>query len=152
MKAVLLCGLAVALASPAAEARPARQRERVPGTAHVVLTPLEDAATACFAETVLSNPKAMRLARNGHWYEAAGVIGFLCRPEVQRMAVAHDQLYGRGTGERYFKGAYARHLDKQLAARLQPLLEMKSVASAEPPVDKASVTDISDTGATAKDH
>lgn len=148
MKAVLLSVLAVALVSHAAEARPARQH--VPGTAHAVLTPLEDAATACFAETVLSNPKAMRLARDGRWYEAAGVIGFLCRPEVQRMAVAHDQIYGRGTGERYFKGAYARHLDKQLAARLQPLLETKSVASAEPPVDKAALTEVSETGSTAE--
>lgn len=134
MKAVLLCGLAVALVSQAAEARPARQH--VPGSAHTVLKPLEEAATACFAETVLSNPKATRLARDGHWYEAAGVIGFLCRPEVQRMAVAHDRVYGRGTGERFFKGAYARHLDKQLAARLQPMLEPTAVASAEPRAEK----------------
>jgi hypothetical protein len=151
MKAVLLCGLAVALVSHAAEARPARQH--VPGTAHTVLTPLEEAATACFAETVMSNPKAMRLARDARWYEAAGVIGFLCRPEVQRMAVAHDQIYGRGTGERYFKGAYARHLDKQLAARLQPLLETKSVASAEPPAEKAALTDdVTETGSTSENH
>lgn len=151
MKAVLLCGLAVALASPAAQARPARQH--VPGTPHAVLAPLEEAATACFAETVLSNPKAMRLAREARWYEAAGVIGFLCRPEVQRMAVAHDQLYGRGTGERFFKGAYARHLDKQLAARLQPLLEPRSVASAEPPAEKAVLTDdVTETGSTSDEH
>ncbi|WP_232630118.1 hypothetical protein [Methylobacterium sp. Leaf118] len=139
MKAVLLCGLAVALVSHAAEARPARQH--VPGSPHAVLKPLEEAATACFAETVLSNPRAIRLARDGHWYEAAGVIGFLCRPEVQRMAVAHDQAYGRGTGERYFKGAYARHLDKQLAARLQPMLEPTAVASAVPPADKEGEPD-----------
>ena len=151
MKAVLLCGLAVALVSHAVEARPARQH--VPGPAHAVLTPLEEAATACFAETVMSNPKAMRLARDARWYEAAGVIGFLCRPEVQRMAVAHDQIYGRGTGERYFKGAYARHLDKQLAARLQPLLETKSVASAEPPAEKAALTDdVTETGSTSENH
>lgn len=151
MKAVLLCGLAVALASPAAQARPARQH--VPGTPHAVLAPLEEAATACFAETVLSNPKAMRLAREARWYEAAGVIGFLCRPEVQRMAVAHDQLYGRGTGERFFKGAYARHLDKQLAARLQPLLEPRSVASAEPPAEEAVLTDdVTETGSTSDEH
>ncbi len=102
---------------------------------------LEEAATACFVETVVSNPKAMRLARDGRWYEAAGVTGFLCRPEVDRMAVAHDRIYGRGTGARYFKGAYARHLDKQLAARLQPLLETKAVASAEPPAEKAALSD-----------
>ena len=50
--------------------------------------PIREAATACFVETVVSNPKAMRLARDGRWYEAAGVTGFLCRPEVDRMAVA----------------------------------------------------------------
>lgn len=136
MKAVLFSGLAFVLLIPAAEARSARQH--VPGSSHAVLAPLEEAATACFAETVMSNPKAMRLAREGRWYEAAGVTGFLCRPEVDRMAVAHDRIYGRGTGERYFKGAYARHLDKQLATRLQPLLEPKTVASAEPPAEKSA--------------
>ncbi len=58
------------------------------------------------------------------------------------MAVAHDRIYGQGTGARYFKGAYARHLDKQLAARLQPLLEPKAVASAEPPAEKAALDDV----------
>ncbi|GJE70590.1 hypothetical protein [Methylorubrum podarium] len=139
MKALPFFGLAFVLLSPAAEARPARQH--VPGSDHAVLAPLEEAATGCFVETVTSNPKAMRLARDGRWYEAAGVTGFLCRPEVDRMAVAHDRIYGPGTGARYFKGAYARHLDKQLAARLQPLLEPKTVASAEPPADKAALAD-----------
>lgn len=140
MRALPFLGLAFVLLSPAAEARPARQH--VPGSQHAVLAPLEEAATACFAETVIANPKAMRLARDGRWYEAAGVTGFLCRPEVDRMAVAHDRIYGQGTGARYFKGAYARHLDKQLAARLQPLLEPKTVASAEPPTEKAALDDV----------
>ncbi|CAO4170769.1 hypothetical protein [Methylorubrum extorquens] len=139
MRALPFVGLAFVLLGPAAEARPARQH--VAGSEHAVLAPLEEAATACFAETVVSNPKAMRLARDGRWYEAAGVTGFLCRPEVDRMAVAHDRIYGPGTGARYFKGAYARHLDKQLAARLQPLLETKAMASAEPPAEKAALID-----------
>lgn len=133
MKA-LLAGLAVLLLTTGAQARP---EQRVPGKPHPVMVPLEQAATDCFAETVMANPKAIGLARAGRWYDAAGVIGFLCRPEVGRMVQAHDRLYGAGTGDRYFKGAYARHLDKQLEARLQPLLETKAVASAEPPVDKA---------------
>lgn len=139
MKALPFFGLAFVSIIPAAEARPVRQH--VPGSPHVILAPLEEAATACFAETVMSNPKAVRLAREGRWYEAAGVIGFLCRPEVDRMAVAHDRIYGRGTGALYFKGAYAHHLDKQLATRLQPLLEPKAVASAEPPAEKTTLTD-----------
>ncbi|BDL39783.1 MULTISPECIES: hypothetical protein [Methylorubrum] len=139
MRALPFVGLAFVLLGPAAEARPARQH--VAGSEHAVLAPLEEAATACFAETVVSNPKAMRLARDGRWYEAAGVTGFLCRPEVDRMAVAHDRIYGPGTGARYFKGAYARHLDKQLAARLQPVLETKAMASAEPPAEKAALID-----------
>ena len=48
-----------------------------------------------------------------------------------------DRIYGRGTGDRYFKNAYAKHLDRELAGRLQPLLERKAVASAEPGVEKA---------------
>lgn len=110
---------------------------RVPGSAHAVLLPLEQAATACFAETVAANPRGLTLARAGRWYEAASVTGFLCRPEVDAMVNTHDRLYGRGTGERYFKGPYARHLGQQLAERLQPLLERKAVASAEPGVEKA---------------
>ena len=34
-----------------------------------------------------------------------------------------------------------RALDKQLAARLQPLLETKAMASAEPPAEKAALID-----------
>ena len=61
MKALPFVGFAFVLLSPAAEARPARQH--VPGSEHTVLAPLEEAATACFAETVVSNPKALRFAR-----------------------------------------------------------------------------------------
>lgn len=138
MKALLLTGLAVIVTAGAVDARPAA---RVPGKPHPVMIPLEEAATNCFAETVLANPKATGLAKAGHWYEAAGVIGFLCRPEVERMAQGHDRLYGAGTGARYFKGAYARHLDKQLALRLQPLLEPKTVASADTPDKTGAIVD-----------
>ena len=135
MKAPLLSGLALILLSVTAQARPA---PHVPGKPHPIMAPLEEAATGCFAETVMANPKAINLAKNGHWYDAAGVIGFLCRPEVGRMIAAFDGLYGSGSGERFFKGAYARHLDRELALRLQPLLETKTVASAEPAAEKAA--------------
>lgn len=146
MKASLVSAFVVAvLASSAADARPTSRVNNI----HPVMAPLEEAATNCFAETVVANPKALTLARSGRWYEAAGVIGFLCRPEVNRMVSAHDSLYGRGTGDRYFKQAYAKHLDKQLATRLQPFLETKAVASAEAPIDKAAVTVDADEAAAA---
>lgn len=136
MKTALLGSLAVLALVSAAEARP-----RAKADAEAVLAPLRQAATDCFAETVMANPGAMNHARAGRWYQAAGVIGFLCRPEVDAMVLAHDRAYGPGTGDRYFKGAYARHLDQQLAARVQPLLERKTVASAEPPAEKAPAED-----------
>ncbi|GJE58861.1 hypothetical protein [Methylobacterium trifolii] len=136
MKTSLLASLAVLSLMSAAEARP-----RVQPDAERVMAPLQQAATDCFAETVMVNPGAMTHARAGRWFEAAGVIGFLCRPEVDAMVQTHDRLFGRGTGERFFKGAYARHLDQQLAARLQPMLERKAVASAEPAVEKVSAED-----------
>lgn len=141
MKSPLFATLAVLALVSAAEARPQRVTPKAPDPveAEKVMEPLRQAATDCFAETVMANPKAIREARAGHWYEAASVTGFLCRPEVAAMIQAHDRLYGAKTGERYFKGAYARHLDKQLAERLQPMLERKAVASAEPPVEKAAV-------------
>lgn len=135
MKALTLSGLAVALSlAPwiafSAQARPA---PRVPDKSRPILASLEAAATDCFVETVLANPKATRLAQAGRWYEAAGVIGFLCRPEVDAMVRARDALLGPGSGSRHFRRVYARHLDQQLAARLQPLLERRAVASAEAP-------------------
>ena len=133
MRALPFVGLAFVLLNPVAEARPARQH--VPGSEHTVLAPLEEAATACFVETVVSNPKAMRLARDGRWYEAAGVTGFLCRPEVDAMTKARDHLEGRGAGGRYFTGPYTRHLGPELARRLEPLLTTKAVANAEPRAD-----------------
>ncbi|AWN42086.1 hypothetical protein [Methylobacterium durans] len=136
MKALFL-GLVAAIAASAtyAEARPhARSR----ADAAQVLAPLEKAATDCFAETVMANPGAMNFARAGQWYRAAGVIGFLCRPEVDAMTAAHDRLFGPGSGTRYFKSGYAKHLDRTLAERLQPLLERKAVASAEPAADRAA--------------
>ncbi|GJD30345.1 hypothetical protein PMNALOAF_1591 [Methylobacterium adhaesivum] len=117
----------------------AQAATRTPGRPHPVMTPLETAATACFAETILANPAAMKHARAGRWYEAAGVTGFLCRPEVDAMVQAHDALHGRGTGVRYFRTAYTRHLGEQLAGRLQPILMRHDVASAEPAADKAEV-------------
>lgn len=140
MKFPILATLAVLTLATGAEARPHRSVKAPDrAEAETVMAPLRQAATDCFAETVMSNPKAIREARAGHWYEAASVTGFLCRPEVAAMIQAHDRLFGARTGERYFKGAYAKHLDKQLAERLQPMLERKAVASAEPPVEKASV-------------
>jgi hypothetical protein len=134
MKALFLGILAAALASTA-QARPGGSAEQTTGN---VLAPLQQAATDCFADTVMANPAAMNHARAGRWYQAAGVIGFLCRPEVDAMVQAHDRIHGPGSGTRYFKGAYAKHLDRELSARLQPLLERKAVASAEPPIEKAS--------------
>lgn len=140
MKAFLLGALSLTLGTVAV----AHAATHTPGQPHAVLTPLEVAATDCFAETVMANPAAMTHARAGRWYEAAGVIGFLCRPEVDAMVRAHDALYGRGTGERFFKTAYTRHLGRELATRLQPMLERKDVATAEPAAEKASLVEAGD--------
>ncbi|MCJ2133980.1 hypothetical protein MKK69_07825 [Methylobacterium sp. J-026] len=141
MKTSILASLSVLVLVSTAQARPHRHPTGPtvnPVEAETVLEPLRQAATACFADTVLSNPKATAEARAGRWYEAVGITGFLCRPEVAAMIQAHDRLYGPKTGERYFKGAYAKHLDQQLAERLQPMLAHKAVASAEPPADKGA--------------
>ncbi|MGE8130141.1 hypothetical protein ACQKQD_24500 [Methylobacterium sp. NPDC080182] len=141
MKTSILATFAVLALVSAAEARPHRHPAAPKvnaAEAERVLAPLRQAATACFAETVLSNPKATAEARAGRWYEAVGITGFLCRPEVAAMIRTHDNLYGAKTGERYFKGAYVKHLDQQLAERLQPMFARKAVASAEPPLEKAS--------------
>ena len=140
MKSLLLASLAVLACVPVAQARPHRHTAAPVVNAEAAekaLAPLRQAATECFADTVLSNPKATAEARAGHWYEAVGITGFLCRPEVAAMIQAHDRIYGSKTGERYFKGAYVKHLDQQIAQRLEPMLARKAVASAEPPVDKS---------------
>lgn len=147
MKALLFSGLAIVLLASAVEARPV---PRAPTKPHPVMAPLEEASTQCFADTVMANPKAIGLAKAGRWYEAASVIGFLCRPEVERMALAYDRLYGRGKGERYFKGPYARHLDKELAARLKPVLEPRTLASAETP-ENATIGDVKSSANASED-
>lgn len=144
MKTPILATLTVLALISTAQARPHKHPAtpaRNPVEAEKVMAPLRQAATDCFAETVMTNPKAIAHARAGRWYEAAGVTGFLCRPEVGAMIQAHDRLFGAKSGERYFKSAYARHLDRQLAERLKPMLERKAVASAEPPPEKASAED-----------
>lgn len=137
MKALLygaICTLTAmelaAAAHPVAAAPVSRAEHR-----RAVLAPLEQAATDCFAETIGNNPAALAHARAGRWYEAASVIGFLCRPEVDAMTRARDHLEGRGAGGRYFTGPYTRHLGQELARRLDPLLSTKAVANAEPRAD-----------------
>lgn len=111
------------------EAKPA---DRLTARAQTALVQLEKASTDCFAEAVLANPAALAHAKASRWYQAAGVIGFICRGEVDRMMQAHDALHGLGAGQRYFRTVYAKRLDRDLAARLRPWLERQSVASAEP--------------------
>ncbi|WP_157080898.1 hypothetical protein [Methylobacterium variabile] len=137
MRALLygaICTLAAvelaAAAHPAAAAPVPRAEHR-----RAVLAPLEQAATDCFAETIGNNPAALAHARAGRWYEAASVIGFLCRPEVDAMTKARDHLDGRGAGGRYFTGPYTRHLGQELARRLEPVLATTAVANAEPRAD-----------------
>jgi hypothetical protein len=141
MKTSILASLTLLALVSTVQARPHRHPAAPTvnqAEAEKTLAPLRQAATACFADTVLSNPKATAEARAGRWYEAVGITGFLCRPEVAAMIQAHDRIYGAKTGERYFKSAYVKHLDQQLAERLQPMLLHKAVASAEPPVDKTA--------------
>lgn len=96
---------------------------------------LETAAADCFAEAVLSNPAALAHARAGRWYEAATVSGVICRRDVARMIEARDAFQGPGTGERFFRTIYVRHLDRALAARLRPWLDQPSLAKVEAPTD-----------------
>ncbi|GJD97930.1 hypothetical protein [Methylobacterium iners] len=121
-----------------AEARPAG---RAKTQARTTLAHLDTASTECFAEAVLANPVALAHAKASRWYQAAGVIGVVCRREVDRMMQARDAIQGPGAGQRYFRTVYAKRLDRELAARLRPWLERQSVASAdlrnEQPVEAA---------------
>ena len=130
-----LAGAALVLVALAASAE-ARPRRTGPVSPEVSarLAALEERATACFAETILSNAAALRAARSGRWYEAAGVVGFLCRPEAGAIMRAHDALAGRqGPGLRYFRGPYVRGLETALSARLAGELSRTAYATAEPP-------------------
>lgn len=128
--------LAVALVTSAQAKTPLRQ------SSSALARTSEQAATACFAETIAANPRAMALAKASRWYEAAGVTGFLCRPEVDALILAHNGFHGSGTGSRYFQTTYIKHLGCELASRLQPMLTAGTLANAEPSVEKASLTDV----------
>ena len=101
------------------------------------LVDLERASTDCFAEAVLANPAALVHAKAGRWYQAAGVIGFICRQDVDEMMMVHDALHGPGAGHRFFRNAYAKRLDRDLADRLRPWLERQSVANTEMTIHQA---------------
>ena len=132
MKALITGALlAVALLTSAQAKTPLRQSSSALARAS------EQAATACFAETIAANPRATALARAGRWYEAAGITGFLCRPEVDAMIMAHDGLHGSGTGSRYFQATYIKDLGRELASRLQPMLRAETEANAEPSIETA---------------
>lgn len=113
-----------------AEARP---EGRATAQAQTTLTHLDTASTECFAEAVLANPAALAHAKASRWYQAAGVIGVVCRREVDRMMQARDAIQSPGAGQRYFRTVYAKRLDRDLAARLRPWLERQSMASVELP-------------------
>lgn len=127
---VLLAVFAATCATASlAEARPAG---RAKVQAQTSLSHLDTASTDCFAEAVLANPAALAHAKASRWYQAAGVIGVVCRREVDRMMQARDAIQGPGASQQYFRTVYAKRLDRELAARLRPWLERQSVASAEP--------------------
>lgn len=128
--AVMLC-----LSSALAETSPARHTG---GHVPPASVQLERASTDCFAEAVLANPAAMAHAKAGRWYQAAGVIGAICRRDVDVMMQARDALHGHGAGERFFRSVYVKRLDRELAARLQPWLERQAMASAEPTTEQAA--------------
>lgn len=127
---VMLC-----LSATLAEAGPTRHTG---GHVPPALVQLERASTDCFAEAVLANPTALARAKAGEWYRAAGVIGTICRRDVDVMMQARDALHGPGAGERFFRSVYVKRLDRELAARLQPWLERQAMASAGPTTEQAA--------------
>jgi hypothetical protein len=133
MHRLAAAALAVAALTQAAEARPGPARTSAAAEMAGRLSGLEERATACFAETILSNAAALRAARSGRWYEAAGVVGFLCRPEAGEVMRARDAMERRaGAGERYFRQVYVRRLADALSRRIGGAVAVTAVASAEP--------------------
>lgn len=122
--AVLLA--CVALGAEAAPRRPIPQPRPDPKAT-------EAAATECLAQAVMATPGSVTKARAGLWYEAAGVMGHICRPEFDRMVAAYDAAEGRGAGGRRFK-AYVGAMGRTLSARLGPELR-QDVAHAEAAAD-----------------
>ncbi len=120
LAALLAC---VAVGAEAAPRRPVPQPRPDPVAA-------EAAVTECMAQAVMATPGSVSKARAGLWYEAAGVMGHICRPEFDRMVAAYDAAKGPGAGGRRFE-AYVRGMDRTLAVRLGPELR-QDVAHAEP--------------------
>jgi hypothetical protein len=134
-RALLVLVLAACATPSATSARPV---STPPERTRAVLAPLETAATECFATAILANPRARTHAEAGRWYQAAGVMGVICQREVDAIVRTSDRLLGVLGGQLYFKNVYVKRLDRDLAARLHPWLESKSVASAGLMVDPSS--------------
>src|SRR4051794_1642928 len=107
---------------PASEVSPQPAGTLTEGQKRKLHLPYVRALTDCVANAILANPIAVERARQSEWIAAAKLTGPQCDPAAKQMQGIHDQLYGVGTGDVFFRGPYFEDLPRALSVRLQPEL------------------------------
>lgn len=94
-------------------------RHAIAGEERRRIVPLIRAYTDCLAGAIRTNAAWLSAAKDGRWPEAYGPASKLCEDAGVGMVVAHEHVYGRGTGIPFLKGSYLDDLPRALTARLQ---------------------------------
>lgn len=122
MRALIVTALAIGTVS-GASAQTETERRR----AHL---PFVRAATDCIARSIAANDTALGHGAAGRWGDATSIVFEICRPQLQQMVNAHDQIYGGG-GIDFFRNAYTNDLPRALSTRLQADIQRRAVRLAE---------------------
>jgi hypothetical protein len=80
------------------------------------------AASDCVATVALENPNITTLYRENRLNEVTNRIvlnSSACDSPLRAMRLLHDQIYGRGTGQIFFRGAYLADLPNAVRKRIK---------------------------------
>ena len=113
-------GIAFMLAAPAALA----------GRSPMEIATIK-AATDCVAKAALNNPNITTLYQENRLKEVTDWIVLrsnACENSLRAMRLLHDQLYGKGTGQVFFRGDYLSDLPRAVRERIKVVLESSVVA------------------------
>ncbi len=97
------------------------------------------AATDCLSQNIIASGSAMAEVANNRLLQAVQQVYPNCQSAVRMMIQKHDDMYGSGTGEPFFRAAYWNDLPRALMVRLKPELERRAALQAEEERQRAAL-------------
>lgn len=107
-----------------------------------ILVPVIRAASSCIAREALEDPGLVSAYLEGHF--AAFLLGAparRCAEHLEYMIAEHDRLYGYGSGQVFFRGAYADDLPRAVLSRINPDLQRKIAQRERDEVERKSAAE-----------